>query len=120
MKCFVIPLDALSYTYFVHQSDLGKVLETKKIVEKSIKSLTPPHPLVKKKKILAQNDLVTSCNIGWLDSPPLSLRRKQKHSKIVTRDSFEAKSLVSGEMTPLKVEKNKFVVKCFLGNFECF
>ena len=37
------------------------------------------------------------------------------------QESFQAASLISGEKAPpLKMEKNKFVLKCFLGHFECF
>ena len=38
---------------------------------------------------------------------------------MVAQESFEAESFISGEKTPLNMEKIKFVL-CFLGNFKCF
>ena len=42
--------------------------------------------------------------------------------KMVAWESVEAEKFSSGEKThhPLKMEKNKIVLKCFLGQFECF
>ena len=43
---------------------------------------------------------------------------------MAARESFEAELFTPGEMTPhpipLKMEINKFVLKCSVGVFECF
>ena len=65
------------HTYFIHQTWFREDFKNKK--SSGIfyyGSSTPPSP----NPLLAKNDLVTSCNIVWLDSPPLSLRMKQRFS----------------------------------------